>query len=191
MNTLDKATETQLKNIQNRTGKTLDELTAFVRNSGLAKHGEIRSMLINELGIGYGDANTLAHHALKSDGASAAQASGASEDALTDEIYSGPKAALRPIHNRLMSALNDLGPFEIVPKKGYFSFRRKKQFAMFGPGANTRVDLGLNMKGIDPTDRLVAMKPGEMCNYKVKLTSPDEVDPEVLGWIRQAYDSAG
>lgn len=191
MNAIDKATETQLNNIQAKTGKSLDDLSALVRNSGLSKHSDIRSMLINDFGLGYGDANTLAHYALKSDGASAAQASGASEEALTDEIYSGPKAALRPIHDRLLSALHDLGPFEIAPKKGYFSYRRKKQFAMFGPGTNTRVDLGLNMKGVDPTDRLVAMKPGEMCNYKVKLTSPDEVDSEVLAWIRQAYDSAG
>ena len=41
MNTVDKAFETQLKNIQTRTGKTLDQLFAIVRKSGLAKHGEI------------------------------------------------------------------------------------------------------------------------------------------------------
>jgi hypothetical protein len=30
-----------------------------------------------------------------------------------------------------------------------------------------------------------------MCQYKVFLESPDQVDAELLGWLRQAYDSAG
>jgi hypothetical protein len=47
------------------------------------------------------------------------------------------------------------------------------------------------MKGVAATDRLLAEKPGGMCQYKVKLTSASDVDAELLGWIRQAYDSAG
>lgn len=62
---------------------------------------------------------------------------------------------------------------------------------MIGPATNTRVELGLNMKGIAATDRLVEMKPGGMCNYKVRLEHADEVDEEVLAWIRVAFDSAG
>ena len=45
MSDLDKAVETQLKNIQTKTGKSMDELSAIVRNSGLTKHSEIRAML--------------------------------------------------------------------------------------------------------------------------------------------------
>ena len=191
MNALDKATQTQLNNIQTRTGKTLDELAAYVQSTGLTKHGEIRAALMSDLGLGYGDANTLAHLVLKSDGATAARASGASTGDLTGEMYTGPKATLRPIHDRLMAALDTFGPYEIAPKKGYFSFRRKKQFAMFGPTTNTRVELGLNVKGLPASDRLQEMRPGEMCQYKVKLASPDEVDPELIDWIKQAYDSAG
>ena len=51
MNTVDKATETQLKNIQTRTGKTLDELYALIRESGLTKHGEIRELLQRDLAL--------------------------------------------------------------------------------------------------------------------------------------------
>ncbi len=126
MSTLDQARDTQLKNIQAKTGKSLAELTALIQSSGLTKHGEIRDMLIREFGLGYGDATMLVHFALQSDGQSAAQATGASLDDVVDEIYAGVKADLRPIHDRLMAALNQFGEFEVVPKKGYVSLRAKK-----------------------------------------------------------------
>ena len=47
------------------------------------------------------------------------------------------------------------------------------------------------MKGVEPTDRLAAMPPGGMCQYKVFLTKPGEIDRELLGWIKTAYDHSG
>ncbi|RPI86683.1 MAG: DUF4287 domain-containing protein [Chloroflexi bacterium] len=191
MSSLDRARETQLNNIQKKTGRSLAEVRELIQNSGLTKHGEIRSMLMQELGLGYGDANSLVHFAQESDGQSAADASGATTNDVVDEIYSGPKAALRPIHDRLMEEINKLGSFEIAPKKGYLSLRRKKQFATIGPGTKSRVDVGLNMKGLEATPRLLMELPGSMCQYKVKITDVFEVDDELVAWLRTAYDSSG
>jgi hypothetical protein len=191
MSNLDQARETQLNNILNKTGKTLAEIVALIAESGLNKHGEIRAMLMEKLSLGHGDANSITHFALQSDGTSAAEAKGATTDQVLDEIYTGKKEPLRPIHNRLMEAIEAFGEFEIAPKKGYVSLRRKKQFAMLGPATNTTVEVGLNMKGVEGTDRLAAQPAGGMCNYKVRLTDPNEVDTELVAWIRQAYDSAG
>jgi Domain of unknown function (DUF5655)/Domain of unknown function (DUF4287) len=190
MSAVDKATETQLKNIQARTGKTLDELRTIVEQSGLEKHGEIRTMLQRDLGMGYGDANALVLFLRQADSARGAEA-GAPRDDVLNDIYMGAKASLRPIHDKLMAAIEQFGPFEIAPKKGYVSLRRKKQFAMIGPATNSRVEVGLNMKGVDASERLAAMPPGGMCNYKVKLTDPAEVDAELVAWVRRAYDNAG
>jgi hypothetical protein len=191
MGTLDQARDTQLKNIEQRTGRSLAELRSMLAGSGLTKHGELRSFAMEKLGLGYGDANTLVHFAFASDGQSAAAAAGLATDDVLAGIYSDKKAALRPIHDRLMAAIGGLGEFEIAPKKGYVSLRRKKQFAMIGPGSATRVDVGLNMKDVPATDRLLAEKPGGMCQYKVKVTDAAEVDAELVGWLRRAYDSAG
>jgi Domain of unknown function (DUF5655)/Domain of unknown function (DUF4287) len=191
MSTLDQARETQLRNIETKTGKTLAQLRTALQGSGLEKHGELRSFAMATFGLGYGDANTLVHLALASDGQSAAQAAGMSDEDVIAAIYSDKKAPLRPIHDRLMAAISGFGEFEVAPKKGYVSLRRKKQFAMIGPGSATRVDVGLNMKGVPPTGRLLAEKPGGMCQYKVKLTGTNEVDAELVGWLRQAYDAAG
>ena len=188
---MDKAIATQLANIEKRTGKSLDALTRIVKDSGLTRHGEIRDMLKRDLGMGHGDANTLVHVVLKSDGASAAEAAGKSPADVLDDIYSGPKASLRPIHDKLMTAIDSFGPFEIAPKKAYVSLRRKKQFAMIGPATNARVDLGLNMKDVAATTRLKAMPVGGMCQYQVRITDVTEVNSELIAWIRRAYDGAG
>ena len=189
MSSLDKATQTQIDNIQKKTGKSLAELAALVHSSGLTKHGEIRDMLKEKLGLGHGDANTLVHVVLRSDGTRAAQ--GKSEDAVLDEIYSGPKASFRPIHEKLMKEISTFGEFEVVPKKGYVSLRRKKQFAMIGPKTNTRFEVGLNAKAFKKNARLSEQPKGSMCNYIVSLTDVKEVDAELVAWIRSAYESAG
>ena len=191
MSSVEKALETQLQNIQTKTGKSLEELAALVRESGLSKHGQIRDMLKRDLGLGHGDANTLTHMVLKSDGESAAKEQGLTADEVLDGIYSGTKAHLRPIHDKLMTAINQFGDFEIAPKKNYVSLRRKKQFAMIGPATKTRVEVGLNVKGLTPHDRLQEMAPGGMCNYKVNVVEADEVDDQLISWVEQAYHSAG
>ena len=186
MNVVDKATETQLKNIQTRTGKSLDELYALIRGSGLSKTGEIRDMLKASLGLGHGDANALA---IVYGRAQTAETT-ADADPLA-VIYTGAKAPLRPLHEKVLAEIEGLGAFEVAPKKGYVSLRRKKQFAMVGPGTRGRLEVGLNMKDAQATSRLVAEPPGGMCQYKVHLTDGAEVDDELLGWLRTAYDAAG
>ncbi len=191
MNSVDKAIETQLNNIQARTGKSLDELSTLIQTSGLRKHGEIRDLLKSDLGLGYGDANTLAHYFLKSDQQRTAQAPEATSDELVNALYAGAKAGLRPIHDELMAAIATFGPCEIAPKKAYVSLRRKKQFAMIGPATKTRVEVGLNTTGLMATTRLIEMPAGGMCQYKVNVTEVKDVDQELLDWIKQAYESAG
>ena len=189
MSSLDKATQTQIDNIQKKTGKSLAELAALVQSSGLTKHGEIRDMLKEKLGLGHGDANTLVHVVLRSDGTRAAE--GKSEDAVLDEIYSGPKAGFRTIHEKLMKEISKFGEFEIVPKKGYVSLRRKRQFAMIGPKTNTRFEVGINAREFKKNVRLSEQPKGSMCNYIVSLTDVKEVDAELVAWIKSAYESAG
>lgn len=187
---LDKALATQLSNIEKRTGKSLAELTSMVRDSQLTKHGELVAMLKSTLGMGHGDANALVHAARRSEENGAVPARDRSADQVLDDLYSGPKAALRPIHERLLEELKRFGEMEEAPKKSYVSYRRKKQFATIGPATNTRVEVGLNVKGLQATERLQALPAGQMCNYKVKLTTVDEIDAELLSWIRAAFEAA-
>ena len=188
MSTLDKAVQTQLDNIQKKTGKSLAELSAIAKSSGLTKHGELRDMFKEKLGLGHGDANALVHAVFESDGTRAAE--GKSDDAVLDEIYTGPKSAFRPIHEKLMKEIDKFGEFEIVPKKGYVSLRRKKQFAMIGPKTNTRFEVGINAKKKKKNSRLLEQPKGSMCNYIVNVTDAQEVDSELVAWIKSAFEGA-
>jgi hypothetical protein len=179
------ATATQLRNIETRTGQSFAQLCKLIADSGLTKIGEQRTMLMQTLGLGYGDANTLALRAR--DAAMPASGDG---DPL-DAIYAGPKGALRELHERLSAEIDKLGPHEKAPKKSYVSMRRKKQFAMLGPATKDQVELGLNAKSLPASARLRVMPPGGMCQYGVRLARAGEIDAELMAWVRAAYDAAG
>ena len=191
MSAIDKSLETQIKNIQARTGKSMEELYGVLRKSGLTKHGELRDWLKRDLGLGHGDANMVVHFYIRSTGAAAAPFAAPSSVDVLESLHAGKKAHLRPIYVKLMAEIGGFGEFEVAPKNAYVSLRRKKQFAMIGPATQTRVEVGLNVKGLKPAARLVAMPEGGMCQYKVNVTAVEEVDSELIGWIRRAYDSAG
>jgi hypothetical protein len=189
------ATITQLKNIQTRTGKTIAELHAAVAASGAAKHGERRSWLMEHFKLGYGDANVVAQFFDKplpdlGAGAPAAAATAASGDPLA-AIYTGAKAGLRPLHEAVMSQIRAFGDFDEAPKKSYVSLRRKKQFAMVGPATKDSVEIGINAKDLPAHARLKLQPAGSMCNATTRITRTAEVDAQLQGWLRQAYDAAG
>lgn len=183
---VDKALATQLANIEKRSGNSLAELAAIVAKSGLTKHGELVAMLKADLGLGHGDANALVHTVKQA----AAPASAADVDPL-DAIYRGASAPLRAIHERLMADIKTFGPFEIAPKKGYVSLRRKKQFAMLGPGTKTLLQIGLNAKRDELGAGFAKLPPGGMCQFKRRIAGLAEIDAALMAAIRIAYDEAG
>jgi hypothetical protein len=126
---------------------------------------------------------------LKSDGTTAAE--GKSTTEVLDDIYTGARAGFRPIHEKLIQEINSFGDYEVAPKKGYVSLRRKKQFAMIGPKTNTRFEVGINATGLPKHARLLEQPRGSMCNYVVNLTDVNEVDSELVSWLKSAYEGAG
>ena len=175
----------QLRNIEAKTGQSFTQLRALIAASGLTKVGEQRTMLMQGLGLGYGDANALALMAQD-----AAQTPPPADADPLNAIYAGNKAGLRPLHDQVMAAISALGEFEIATKKSYVSLRRKKQFAMLGPATATQLALGLNLKPVPPSLRLKAQPPASMCPCIVRLGSPAEIDAELLAWVRSAFDAA-
>lgn len=61
--TIEKATQTQIANIEKNTGKKLDQWIAIVNKSGFAKHGELVTFLKDKHGFTHGNANVIVHFA--------------------------------------------------------------------------------------------------------------------------------
>jgi hypothetical protein len=105
--------------------------------------------------------------------------------------YAGAKAALRPIYDRHAEAATALGSdVTLEPRKTYVALVRGRQFGLIQPSTKSRVDLGLKLPGVEPTERLQAagnFGSGQI-THRVALTSESEVDGEVLGWLKAAYE---
>lgn len=177
-----KSMTTMTANLERNTGRDIDWWVEQAINSGKAKHGEVVSWLKTEHGLGHGYANMVTH--IARDRASG----GASPDDLVESQYRG-KESLRQILDLLLAVAADLGnDVHAAPRKASVSLRRSKQFALIEPATKTRIDLGLNLKGVPGNERL--REAGGMCTHKVAVNSIDEVDGELLGWLRQAYELA-
>ncbi|MBP6017146.1 MAG: DUF4287 domain-containing protein [Candidatus Promineofilum sp.] len=187
MSSVDEATKSQLRNIEAQIGKSLDELVESGLATGLTKHKELQTYFTNEYGLTYGNANVLAIYTRDKMKGAAGQ-----EENFVDVQYADKKVGLRPIYDALAAAIEDFGDdVEIAPKRTYVSLRRTKQFGLIQPSTATRVDVGINLKDVEPAGRLE--KSGSfnsMVSHRVRLSGPDDVDDQLLGWLRQAYEQA-
>ena len=172
--------------LEDQTGKTLAQWHALLRTKKLAKHGEMVQLLKAEHGVGHGYANLIVH---KFREAGAGPAAG---DDLVAAQFAGLKAALRPIYEAIAAKVRAFGPdVELAPKKAYVSLRRTKQFALLQPSTATRLDVGVKLPGVKPAGRLEASGSfNAMVTHRVRVAAVRDVDAELVGWLRRAYDAA-
>ena len=188
MATVDEALQSQLRNIGARTGRSIDDWVALISASGLRRHGEIVPWLKAEHGLTHGSAHRLALVAIER----LSGASGAPKTKPEDALYPENRRHLLPIHEALMRVVRGFGAdVEVAPKKGYLSLRRRKQFAMLQPAAN-HVDVGVILPDAVTGERLESAATfNALFSNRVRVRSLDEIDADLIGWLRQAYDAAG
>ena len=160
----------------------------MVEASGEEKVGARVKYLKTEHGFTHGYANLVAMLAKDK----AEQAAGAAPENPVDALYAGDRAHLRPIYDAILSKVQKFGKDVVEsPKRTYVSLRRNKQFAIVQPTTKTRVDVGLVIKEMDPAGRLEAAGSwNSMCTHRVRLESADQVDEELIGWLKTAYEAA-
>lgn len=179
-------TEAMILNLKEKTGKTLPQWLKVAAAAKMTKHGELVKFLKTEHQLTHGYASLVAHKSLGSDAGSA----GDSEDLVAAQ-YAGAKSALRPIYTKLIAAVAKFGEVDVSPKKAYVSLRAKKQFAIIQPSTSTRVDVGINLKEAKPAGRLEASGSfNSMVTHRVRVESPKDVDAELIGWLKLAYQAA-
>lgn len=183
---MDQATKTMIENLKKNTGKSLEKWITIVKKKNFTKHGEYVKFLKTEHGFTHGFANLVAHKARASDAGSVDD-----KNTLIDAQYKG-KEHFRLIYDHLIQEICKFGKdIEVAPKKAYVSLRRKKQFAMLIPATKTRYEIGLSLKGVDGDNMLLAEKPGSMCSHKIKFATVEDINTDMLNWIKKSYENAG
>lgn len=180
----EEALESMIANMPDKTGKSLSEWLVIVKASTLEKHGQMVKHLKSDHGMTHGFANLVANRYLN-------PVSNSVRD-LVEAQYGGAKSGLLPIYQKITAYVMTLGDdVEISPKKANVSLRRSKQFALIQPSTKTRLDLGINLKGVEPTDKLeLSGSFNAMVSHRVRLSSESDFDKQVKSWLKQAFDSA-
>jgi predicted transport protein len=179
---MDKALQTIIDNMPEKTGKSLAEWKKILTEKSFAKHSEAVKFLKSEHGITHGFANTIV---------SLSKENKNSPTELLQAQYKG-KESLFPIYETLITYIKSLGSdVTITPKKESVSIIRKRQFVLIKPATKTRIDLGFKLKDKPTSDRLENSGPfGTMCTHRVRLSEESEIDEELKGWISEAYDKS-
>jgi hypothetical protein len=117
-------------------------------------------------------------------------------DADADELVDGQYAdrpQLRPVLDAVLAAASALGPVTVQARKTCVSLvSPRRTFAAVQATTKNRVDLGLRLDGLSPAGRLLVASniASGTINLRIALGSPGEVDEEVAGWLRRAYDES-
>lgn len=114
------------------------------------------------------------------------------------DLLDGHPAALS-VFREVSSRLGEIGPFEVRTTKSQIAFRRARGFAyIWRPGqyldrprADVVLSIALGRHDTSPRFREVAHPSPRHWMHHLELAGADEIDAEVVGWLREAYDRAG
>jgi len=175
-----------LDTIEAKTGKPPQDIAAAVRGHGLSKPAEIIAWLKTEYGLGRGHAMAIV--ALVR---SETQPARTGEDR-TDAHFSGARAKWRPAFERLVDEVVSLRPdVSVSPAASYLSLVKGGRKLAIVQAVAERLDVGLKLKGAAAAGRLEeAGKWNAMVTHRVRLDAEADLDPELLGWLKQAYAGA-
>jgi len=180
---MDKALQTMIDNMLEKTGKSLEEWIQILNNKSFEKHSQAVTFLKEEYNVTHGFANTIV---------TLSKTDGTSESELLSNQYKG-KETLKPIYDKIVNEIKAFGDdIKIVPKKTEVSIERKRKFAVIKAATNSRIDLGLKLKNKPITSRLESSGPfGTMCTHRVRLSSIKDVNTELIEWLKEAYTVSG
>ena len=181
-----------IASLKDRTGRSLDEWFAYIKKDGPKDEAGRRAWLKDTVGLG---TNTAAWLAERSVG------KGAEEDTpegylatvakYVEDLYAGPKAALRPIHDALLQLGLSLGKdVNICPCKTMVPLYRRHVIAQVKPSTKTRIDFGLALGDTKATGRLIDTRgfaKKDRITHRIAISSLDEIDAEVKRWLKTAY----
>ncbi len=170
--------------LQRRTGAAVAASKARIRSQHFADEASLRTWLTDQEVTGY------PQQLLVMETFGYPEFLLASADELIDGQYAD-RPDLRPILDVIVAHLPRLGEVTVQARKGYVSLLTpRRTFATVEPTTKQRVDLGLRLANPRPAGRLARASSmgNSQVTARIPLRAPEEVDDEVISWLRRAYD---
>jgi len=182
-----------IKELPQKTGRSLDEWIELAKKSGPATEKERREWLKKEHKLGTNSAWCIAERA---DG------KGTEEDTpegylkaaeqYVEAMFSGPRVALRPLYDQLLKLSLGLGKdVKASPGKTAVSLYRNHVFANLKPSTNTRIDVGLALGNMKTPKRLIdtgGYEKKDRITRRIEVKSKADIDEELKRWLKKAYE---
>ncbi len=185
-----------LVSLPEKTGRSLDEWIRLVEEDGPASDEERRDWLKAHHGLGTNSAWWIVDRVSgrgREDGDPVAYLEAA--EGYVSAMFSGKRAALRPIYDTLLKLGRALGDdVKVCPCQTIVPLYRRHVFAQIKPTTNMRIDLGLSLKDTPVPERLIdtgGLAKKDRITHRIAITSPTDIDAEVKYWLRFAYDMDG
>jgi hypothetical protein len=186
-------TQKWVADLKFKTGRSLDEWLALVRKSGPPDEAERREWLKAEHKLGTNTAWWLAERADgKGTESSDPDAYLAAAEQYVETMFSGKKAALLPLYDRLLRMGLDLADdVKACPCQTIVPLYRKHVFAQIKPTTNTRIDMGFALGARRAEGRLIdtgGYAKKDRITHRIPISAASDIDDELQRWLRLAYE---
>lgn len=176
-----------------KTGRSLEEWIELTRKSGPPAEKERREWLKNEYKLGTNSAWWIAERADgKGTEDDTPEAYLKAAEQYVEAMFSGPRAALRPLYDQLLKFALGLGKdVKASPGKTAVSLYRNHVFANLKPSTNTRIDVGLALGNTKTPKRLIGTggyEKKDRITRRIEVKSKADIDDELKKWLKKAYE---
>jgi Domain of unknown function (DUF5655) len=102
------------------------------------------------------------------------------------------------VYRKVCSMLDPVGPVDVRTTRSQVAFRRRRSFAylwlpgrwLAKPSAEVVLSLALDHRADSPRFKDVAHPAREVWMHHLEVRGLDDLDDEVLGWLREAFEHA-
>lgn len=109
-----------------------------------------------------------------------------------DALFANKEPSVRAVYDKVVTSMAKVGPVKAEPKKTSVHLLRETSFAGVHP-KKAWLDLTIRTDKPIKSTRVRAQEQVSKNRWHqdVRLTSPADVDAEVVGWLKGAYALAG
>ena len=188
-----KMTQKWVSTLKERTGRSLDEWLALLKESGPKTEKAQRQWLRQKHQMGMNSAFWIAERAAgKTDETGDPETYLQAAEQYVEKMFSGKKADLRPLYDRLLTLGLSMGKdVKACPCQTMVPLYRRHVFAQIKPATQTRIDMGFALGALKGQGRLVetgGFAKKDRITHRIPISTPSDIDGEVKRRLRVAYE---